>query len=141
MGQVGESNHKSFGCWWGIFSKFYAKTHIKYTLTLFFTGIEQYLSGCGTMNLETGGIDICKTFFLGLGNGISSILRISFLSKVLKVSMSIVTTKSCLRLKFVYRHVCPNFQRLYEVDSAVIIDCNLLSRHFFLVYILVTTQI
>ena len=79
------------------------------------------------MILETGGMDICKTFFLGLGNGISSILRISFLSKVLKVSMSIVTTKSCLRLKFVYRHVCPNFQRLYEVDSAVIIDCNLLS--------------
>ena len=54
------------------------------------------------MILETGGMDICKTFFLGLGNGISSILRISFLRKVLKVSMSIVATKSCLRLKCVY---------------------------------------
>ena len=93
------------------------------------------------MILETGGMDICKTFFLGLGNGISSILRISFLRKVLKVSMSIVTTKSCLRLKFGYMHVCPNFQRLYEVDNAVIIDCKRLSRRFFLVYILVKTQI
>ena len=96
----GESNHKSFGCWWGIFSKYYAKTHIKYTLTLFFKGIGQYLSRCGTMILETGGKDICKTFFLGLGNGISSILRINILRILtfLKVNMSIVTTKSCLRL-------------------------------------------
>ena len=61
MGQGGESNRTIFGRWC-IFSTNYAKTHIKYTLNLFFTGIGQYLSGSGSMVLETRGIVVCDTF-------------------------------------------------------------------------------
>ena len=51
------------------------------------------------MILETGGVDVCETFFLALGYRISRILRIQFLSKILKITMSIVTRKSSLRLE------------------------------------------
>ena len=36
------------------------------------------------MILETGGMDVCETFFLALGYRISRILRIQFLSKIFK---------------------------------------------------------
>ena len=58
-----------------------------------------YLSRSGSMILETGGMDVCETFFLALGYRISRILRIQLLSKILKITMSIVTRKSSLRLE------------------------------------------
>ena len=60
LGQGGESDHTIFGRWC-IFPTNYSKTHIKYTLNLCFKGIGQYLSGSGSMVLETRGIVVCET--------------------------------------------------------------------------------
>ena len=62
LGQGGESDDTIFGRWC-IFPTITQK-HIlnSYTLNLFFKGIGQYLSGSGSMVLETRGVVVCETF-------------------------------------------------------------------------------